>query len=51
MNTISVVWRNFWKNETDPVAKSLLYLARAVQYRLYFDFKSALDFLNKVKTG
>jgi len=37
------------ENETDPVAKSLLYLARAMQYRLYFDFKSALNFLNKVK--
>jgi len=36
------------ENETDSVSRSLLALARSVQYRLYFDFDSALKYLDDV---
>jgi len=38
-------------NETDSVSKSLFALARAVQYRLYFDFKTAADYINQIEPG
>lgn len=37
------------EGETDATAKSLLALARMMQYRLFFDFKKALDYANQIK--
>ncbi|NLA22918.1 MAG: hypothetical protein GX870_07750 [Candidatus Marinimicrobia bacterium] len=36
------------ENESDDKSKSLLALARSVQYRLYFDFQTALNYLSNV---
>jgi len=36
------------ENETDAVSRSLLALSRMVQYRLYFDFSSALNYLGQI---
>ncbi|MFA4907403.1 MAG: hypothetical protein WC602_03970 [archaeon] len=37
------------ENETDAISRSLLALARTVQYRLYFDFLSALNYLDQIE--